>query len=51
MIIPPSSLNLRSTVRRRLYLCSVIPPNWPQWNPLIVVGKLAQENYNNVIII
>lgn len=42
MIIPPDSLeviNRRSTMRRRLHLRSVIAPNWPNWNPIIVVGK------------
>lgn len=42
MIIPPGSLeviNRRSTMRRRLHLRSVTPPNWSNWNPIIVVGK------------
>lgn len=42
MIIPPSSLeviNRRSTVKRRLQLRTVIPPNWLHWKPLIVVGE------------
>ncbi|XP_071869756.1 diacylglycerol kinase epsilon isoform X1 [Bombus fervidus] len=51
MIIPPSSLNLRSTVRRRLYLCSVIPPNWPQWNPLIVVANKRSGNNDGAEIL
>ncbi|XP_011699774.1 PREDICTED: diacylglycerol kinase epsilon [Wasmannia auropunctata] len=47
MIIPPGSLeviNRRSTMRRRLHLRSVIPPNWPNWNPIIVVGNRKSGN-------
>ncbi|KAK9299621.1 hypothetical protein QLX08_007421 [Tetragonisca angustula] len=54
MIIPPSSLeviNLRSTVRRRLYLCSIIPPSWPQWNPLIVVANKKSGNNDGAEIL
>jgi len=41
MIIPPGSLevNRRSRMRRKLHLRSITPPNWPNWNPIIVVGK------------
>lgn len=42
MIIPPGSLDItkrRGTMRRRLQLRSVTAPNWPNWNPIIVVGK------------
>ncbi|KAG6802050.1 diacylglycerol kinase epsilon isoform X1 [Apis mellifera caucasica] len=54
MIIPPSSLeviNLRNTVRRRLRLCKVIPPNWPQWNPLIVVANKKSGNNDGAEIL
>ncbi|RLU26489.1 hypothetical protein DMN91_000285 [Ooceraea biroi] len=47
MIIPPGSLeviNRRSTVRRRLHLRSIIPPNWSNWNPIIVVGNGKSGN-------
>lgn len=47
MIIPPSSLeviNRRNTVRRRLHLRSVVPPNWSNWNPIIIVGKRRAIN-------
>ncbi|XP_076247982.1 diacylglycerol kinase epsilon isoform X2 [Calliopsis andreniformis] len=47
MIIPPSSLevtNRRSTVRRRLRLRTVIPPNWLHWKPLIVVANKKSGN-------
>lgn len=42
MIIPPSSLEIlkRSKIHRRLKLQKIVPPAWPNWNPLIVVGKL-----------
>lgn len=46
MIIPPGNIeiiNRRSTMRRRLHLRSVTPPNWPNWNPIIVVGKRLEE--------
>ncbi|CAK9832937.1 Diacylglycerol kinase epsilon [Anthophora retusa] len=54
MIIPPSSLevmNLRSTIRRRFPLRSVIPPNWPQWNPLIVVANKRSGNNDGAEIL
>ncbi|CAL1686703.1 unnamed protein product [Lasius platythorax] len=49
MIIPPGSLeviNQRSTMmhKRRLHLRSVIPPNWSNWNPIIVVGNRKSGN-------
>ncbi|KYM94857.1 PREDICTED: diacylglycerol kinase epsilon [Cyphomyrmex costatus] len=47
MIIPPGSLeviNRRSTMRCRLHLRSVTPPNWPNWNPIIVVGNRKSGN-------
>ncbi|CAL7933848.1 unnamed protein product [Xylocopa violacea] len=47
MIIPPKSLeviNRRNTIRRRLCLRSIIPPNWPQWKPLIVVANKKSGN-------
>ncbi|XP_070156608.1 diacylglycerol kinase epsilon [Polyergus mexicanus] len=47
MIIPPGSLeviNRRSTMRRRLHLRSIIPPNWLDWNPIIVVGNRKSGN-------
>ncbi|XP_011139591.1 diacylglycerol kinase epsilon [Harpegnathos saltator] len=47
MIIPPGSLeviNRRRTMRRRLHLRSVITPNWPKWNPIIVVGNRKSGN-------
>ncbi|KAG5311936.1 DGKE kinase, partial [Pseudoatta argentina] len=47
MIIPPGSLeviNRRSTMRRRLHLRSVTPPNWPNWNPIIIVGNRKSGN-------
>lgn len=43
MIIPPGNLeviNKRNTMRNRLQLRSIVPPAWPDWRPLIVVGKL-----------
>ncbi|XP_017893170.1 diacylglycerol kinase epsilon isoform X2 [Ceratina calcarata] len=54
MIIPPNSLeviNLRSTMRRRLHLRSVIPPNWPKWNPLIVVANRKSGNNDGAEIL
>lgn len=47
MIIPPKSLeviNRRSTMRRRLHLRSILPPNWSNWNPIIVVGNRKSGN-------
>jgi len=47
MIIPPGSLeviNRRSTMRRRLHLRSIISPNWSNWNPIIVVGKVELQS-------
>ncbi|KZC08572.1 PREDICTED: diacylglycerol kinase epsilon [Dufourea novaeangliae] len=54
MIIPPSSLevvNQRSTVRRRLQLRTVIPPNWPLWKPLIVVANKKSGNKDGAEIL
>lgn len=54
MIIPPTSLeviNRRSTVRRRLQLRSVIPPNWPNWKPLIVVANKKSGNNDGAEIL
>jgi len=47
MIIPPGNLeviNRRSTMRRRLHLRSIISPNWSNWNPIIVVGKVKLQS-------
>ncbi|XP_072744672.1 diacylglycerol kinase epsilon-like isoform X1 [Anoplolepis gracilipes] len=47
MIIPPGSLeviNRRSTMKRRLHIRSIIPPNWLDWNPIIVVGNTKSGN-------
>ncbi|XP_078039440.1 diacylglycerol kinase epsilon isoform X1 [Augochlora pura] len=47
LIIPPNSLevvNQRNTVRRRLQLRTVIPPDWPNWRPLIVVANKKSGN-------
>ncbi|XP_033330475.2 diacylglycerol kinase epsilon [Megalopta genalis] len=47
LIIPPSSLevvNQRNAVRRRLQLRTVIPPEWPNWRPLIVVANKKSGN-------
>lgn len=52
MIIPPSSLEVvskRSNIRRRLQLRSIIPPLWPNWNPLIVVGKYLYYLKSNCV--
>ncbi|XP_029041823.1 diacylglycerol kinase epsilon isoform X1 [Osmia bicornis bicornis] len=54
MVIPPSSLeviNLRSTVRRKLRIRSVKPPNWPHWRPLIVVANKKSGNNDGAEIL
>ncbi|XP_066588892.1 diacylglycerol kinase epsilon isoform X2 [Prorops nasuta] len=54
MIIPPVSLevvNRRSTMRHRLQLRSVVPPNWPNWHPLIVVGNRKSGNNDGAEIL
>ncbi|XP_053994936.1 diacylglycerol kinase epsilon [Hylaeus anthracinus] len=54
MIIPPSSLevvNQCSTVRRRLQLRSIIPPDWPRWKPLIVVANKKSGNKDGAEIL
>lgn len=46
MIVPPGSLevvNTRSTMRRRLRLKKINPPEWVNWNPLIIVGLYTKK--------
>ncbi|XP_076390877.1 diacylglycerol kinase epsilon isoform X3 [Megachile rotundata] len=54
MVIPPSSLdviNLRSTVRRKLHIRAVKPPNWSHWKPLIVVANKKSGNNDGAEIL
>ncbi|XP_012256504.2 diacylglycerol kinase epsilon [Athalia rosae] len=54
MIVPPGSLevvNTRSTMRRRLHLRKIIPPLWPNWNPLIIVANRKSGNNDGAEIL
>ncbi|XP_046428712.1 diacylglycerol kinase epsilon isoform X1 [Neodiprion fabricii] len=54
MIVPPGSLevvNTRSKMRRRLQLRKIIPPLWPNWNPIIIVANRKSGNNDGAAIL